>query len=135
MHKRTVWLIAGGTMVVLGAIGAIFLGHTLLGPRAPEEAMDPPHFVEQAATTGIDHVYEGEWTFFVGGGVAVFDCDGDRQPDLFIAGGIEPAALYRNESPIGGELQFSKVPCWYWWPAATGPSRRRLTASSSTGCR
>ena len=57
MHKRTGWFIAGGTMVVLGAIGAIFLGQSLLGPRAPEEAMDPPHFVEQAAAGPGDGVH------------------------------------------------------------------------------
>ena len=73
-------------------------------------AMDPPRFVEQAADAGINHVYDGEWTFFVGGGVAVFDCNGDDKPDLYLAGGSEPAALYRNESPIGGELQFAEIP-------------------------
>ena len=48
--------------------------------------------------------------YFVGGGVATFDCDDDRRPDLFFAGGSNPAALYRNESPVGGALRFAKVP-------------------------
>ena len=43
----------------------------------------------------------GPWEFFVGGGVAAFDCDGDRRPDLFMAGGAGPAALYRNRSATG----------------------------------
>ncbi len=59
---------------------------------------------------GIDHIYDGDFTYFVGGGVAVFDCNDDGRPDLYFAGGIRPAALYRNESPIGGELQFTLLP-------------------------
>ena len=39
----------------------------------------------------------------------MFDCDGDRRPDLFIAGGSGAAALYRNTSPVGGPLTFEAV--------------------------
>jgi hypothetical protein len=55
-------------------------------------------------------VYDGDFTYFVGGGVATFDCDDDGRPDLYFAGGTNPAALYRNESPVGGELRFAQVP-------------------------
>ena len=41
--------------------------------------------------------------------MAVFDCDGDGRPDLYLAGGANPAALYRNESPVGGALRFTAV--------------------------
>ena len=37
------------------------------------------------------HVYSGGWEHFVGGGVAVFDCNGDALPDIFAAGGKNPA--------------------------------------------
>ncbi|HWM22570.1 MAG TPA: FG-GAP-like repeat-containing protein, partial [Ilumatobacteraceae bacterium] len=67
-----------------------------------------PHFVDDTTTAGIDHTYDGEFEFFVGGGVAAFDCDDDGRAELYFAGGSEPAALYRNESPLGGALHFSR---------------------------
>src|SRR3954454_4037152 len=74
-------------------------------PAAPA-----PKFVSDTTVSGIDHSYSGDFEFFVGGGVAAFDCDDDGRADLFFAGGTDPAALYRNESPIGGALRFAEVP-------------------------
>ena len=51
------------------------------------------------------HVYDGGWEHFVGGGVAVLDCDGDRLPDLYAAGGASPAALMRNR----GGMRFQEA--------------------------
>jgi hypothetical protein len=65
-----------------------------------------PRFVEETTTAGLSHIYDGDWEFFVGGGVAVFDCNGDGRPDLFFTGGSNPTSLYRNESPTGGALRF-----------------------------
>ena len=73
---------------------------------APRPRSAAPRFVEEAASAGIDHRYDGESEFFVGGGVAAFDCDDDGRPDLYLAGGAEPAALYRNESPSADALRF-----------------------------
>ena len=39
------------------------------------------------------HVRRRSRTFGVGGGVAVFDCNGDGRPDLYLAGGGQPATL------------------------------------------
>jgi hypothetical protein len=110
MGSRKVWLIAGAALVVLVAGVAILSAPSLFGPKPPQVAMNAPGFLEEATVAGIDHTYDGDWTFFVGGGVAVFDCSADGRPDLYFAGGSEPAALYRNESQPGGELQFSQVP-------------------------
>ncbi len=69
-----------------------------------------PHFVNEASTAGIDHAYTGGFNFFVGGGMATFDCDDDGRPDLYLAGGESPAALYRNRTQPGGELRFEPAP-------------------------
>jgi hypothetical protein len=53
-----------------------------------------------------DHNYGGGWEHFVGGGVAVFDCNGDARPDIFAAGGANPAKLMVNE----GDFQFGNTP-------------------------
>jgi hypothetical protein len=68
-----------------------------------------PRFVDDTPASGVEHRYDGEFEHFVGGGVAAFDCDDDGLDDLFLAGGSEPAALYRNDSPIGGALRFSRL--------------------------
>ncbi|MGB3314142.1 MAG: CRTAC1 family protein [Albidovulum sp.] len=55
-----------------------------------------PVFVDRAAGLSMRHVYDGGWEHFVGGGVAVLDCNGDDRPDLFAAGGENPARLFVN---------------------------------------
>lgn len=44
------------------------------------------------------HVYGGGWEHFVGGGLSSFDCNGDGRPELFAAGGENPAQLFLNRS-------------------------------------
>jgi len=69
-----------------------------------------PRFVDDSASSGLVHRYHGDFEYFVGGGVAAFDCDDDGRAELFLAGGSEPAALYHNDSPVGGALSFSPLP-------------------------
>jgi enediyne biosynthesis protein E4 len=104
-----VWLV--GAAVVLLGLGA----GTLIAARrsSPEDvtltALPPPLFVDDSAGAGITHRYTGAFEFFVGGGVAVLDCDDDGREDLYVAGGTSPAALYVNRSPVGGELSFAPL--------------------------
>ena len=74
---------------------------------SPATASGAPRFIDETDAAGVAHRYDGGFGFFVGGGVAAFDCDDDGRPDLYFAGGTEPAALYRNRSPIGGALAFA----------------------------
>lgn len=95
-------------MFAAAAFVGSFMAPTALGDESPVTG-DVPLFREEAARAGIDHAYTGPWEFFVGGGVASFDCDGDRKPELFLAGGKTPAKLYRNVSAQGGALAFRPV--------------------------
>ena len=96
------WLVAGGRRRgSLAALGAWSVVAVLLGPTPPT-AHGPPRFVEEADAAGIDHTYDGDFRSSSGAASPSFDCDDDGRPDLYFAGGTEPAALYRNESPVGG---------------------------------
>jgi enediyne biosynthesis protein E4 len=98
---------------VVGAlvVAAAALAVGAVAPRAgqPAAALPPPRFVEEAAAAGVNQAYDGDFDYYVGGGVAAFDCDDDRKPDLYFAGGLNPAALFRNRSPAGGALAFERV--------------------------
>ena len=52
------------------------------------------------------HVYDGGWEHFVGGGLAVLDCNGDARPDLVAAGGANAPILLRNTSDPGSAITF-----------------------------
>ena len=69
---------------------------------------DVPTMHEEARAAGIEHSYRGPWEFFVGGGAASFDCNGDRRPDLFLAGGAGESKLYVNRSRVGDTLRFER---------------------------
>ena len=102
-------ILAGAVVVLLIAAGAAVVLPGLGGGATPSVALGPPLFVEETASSGISHTFGGSDTSSIGGGVAVLDCDDNGMPDLYIAGGGHPAALYRNESRPGGSLAFSQI--------------------------
>lgn len=85
---------------------AIALSVALSASVAGAHAQEIPSFVEETDAAGIDSVFQGEWEYMVGGGVAVFDCSNDGFPDMLLAGGSAPAKFYRNVSEVGGALRF-----------------------------
>jgi enediyne biosynthesis protein E4 len=71
-------------------------------PVRAEPVRAEPAFVDRAGALPVEHVYDGGWEFFVGGGVAVLDCNDDGLPDLFVAGGENRARLFVNVTPHPG---------------------------------
>jgi len=65
-----------------------------------------PSFIDRSDDLPVRHVYDGGWQHFVGGGVALFDCNGDDKLDIFAAGGENPASLLVNISENGGDVEF-----------------------------
>ena len=76
---------------------AAFLCLVLAFPAGAE-----PLFADRSSALPAVHIYGGGWEHFVGGGVAVLDCNGDALPDLFVAGGANPARLFVNATPAPG---------------------------------
>lgn len=67
-----------------------------------------PLFVDRAQHLTVEHSYTGGWSHFVGGGVALFDCNNDGLTDLFAAGGSSAATLLVNTSTPGGAITFAQ---------------------------
>ena len=109
MNRRRIGLLAGALVVVIVGVSLGVVVALRGGATTPATALGPPHFVDVTAASGIDESYDGSSTYATGGGVAVFDCDGDGKPDLYVAGGANPAALYRNVSSVGGDIRFTRV--------------------------
>lgn len=70
----------------------------------PAAAQAAPLFTDLSDTLPVTHVYDGGWAHFVGGGVAVFDCDGNGFPDVFAAGGAAPSHLFVSTTGQAGEV-------------------------------
>ncbi|HEY6570640.1 MAG TPA: CRTAC1 family protein [Candidatus Limnocylindrales bacterium] len=105
--RRT--LLAAATVVVVALVVVGGVSAFVVASGAPRTPV-APRFVEETATAGIDHTFDGGLKYFTGGGVAVLDCDGDGRPDVYLAGGEHPAGLYRNETAVSGPLRFTQVP-------------------------
>jgi hypothetical protein len=110
MTRGRIALVLGAVVVALVVVAVGGFALTQGRTATPTAALGPPRFVDETVAAGLDHTYDGGSAFFTGGGVSTFDCDGDGRPDLFLAGGKNPAALYRNDSVVGGQLRFTPVP-------------------------
>ncbi|MBR3371359.1 MAG: CRTAC1 family protein [Rhodobacteraceae bacterium] len=76
--------------------GALLLALVVAAPPALSQT---PQFAD-LSNTMPEHHYSGGWEYFVGGGVAAFDCSDNGLPDLFLAGGDGPALLLRNHGDM-----------------------------------
>jgi hypothetical protein len=104
IRRRT---IAASVLVAVLALGAL----TALGVRLLQAApIGIPHFVDEAQAAGVIHAYTGDFDYFVGGGLAAFDCNDDGRPELYFAGGTSPAGLFVNQSSPGSQLSFVARP-------------------------
>ena len=106
LTRRSGAIVAG---VAVAAIVAAAGGYAFIQAQSGGPSSETLSFVDETASAGIDQTYDGAAMFDTGGGVAVFDCNGDGKPDIYMAGGTNPATLYRNVSPIGGALRFTAV--------------------------
>ncbi|MEZ5796676.1 MAG: CRTAC1 family protein [Paracoccaceae bacterium] len=70
---------------------------------------EPPMPVFVAETGGLEASYQGDYLYMVGGGPAVFDCSGDRLPEIYVPGGEAPASLWLNGAAPGGPLAFTRI--------------------------
>jgi hypothetical protein len=103
-------MLVGGLLVAVALLvgGVVVIARPAAAPSSPV-ALGAPHFVDETASAGIDFTYTGDFDYAVGGGVAAFDCTGNGKPSLYFAGGSQPAALYRNDTPVGGPLRFTRL--------------------------
>ncbi|MGB8361680.1 MAG: CRTAC1 family protein [Acidimicrobiia bacterium] len=106
-RTRIGWLLAGLAVGVAVTAVVVLLAVRVIGGGPPPDAAPAPS-LSLAGDTGIDQVYNGAFHYFVGGGVAPFDCNGDGFPDIYLPGGSSTAALYVNES-TPGDVRFSRL--------------------------
>ena len=99
LRTRKVAVALAVVVLVAAAAGAFAFTQLRGGATGPGAALGPPHFVEEAAAAGVDHTYGGAFRYATGGGVAVFDCDADGRPDLYVAGGDEPRRAVPEREP------------------------------------
>ncbi|SLN44723.1 FG-GAP repeat protein [Aquimixticola soesokkakensis] len=65
-------------------------------------------FHDESDRLPLAHRYEGGMEYALGGGLAVFDCNGDGLPEILAAGGAGPARLFVNRSEPLGALAFEE---------------------------
>ncbi len=102
-------LIAVGGVIAAAAVAGALVALAPSGGTTPTEALGSPHFADESLSAGLEHINGWGYSASIGGGLATFDCDDDGRPDLYLSGGDNPAALFRNESAPGASLAFTPV--------------------------
>lgn len=102
------WLVTGALLGAGLVAGAAYGVASVVSAGEPV-AEGPPRFLDESETSGVEHTYDGEFQYFVGGGIASFDCSGDGFPELYVAGGENTAGLYLNRSGVGSTLSFERL--------------------------
>ena len=116
-RSKAPWALRRSARVLL----AVFLLHvTVPGWTGPAASPLIARFAEETETAGLQSRFEGEDEFMVGGGVAVFDCDADGLPEVYVTGGVNKAKFYRNHSTRGGPLKLQEQRSGLELTSATG---------------
>lgn len=89
----------------IAALVVFFAGTALV--RA-DTSVTIPQFSDETKISGLRSIYKGEWQYMVGGGAAVFDCNGDGLPEIYVAGGENSSRLFINHSKRGNLLKFEQ---------------------------
>ena len=101
---------SGGPVLLAAALFAGLSGCAATSDTRLEtaegEALAVPVFQEIAASAGLSHSFRADSDFVVGGGASAFDCDGDGDLDVAVAGGLAPMALFVNRTSPGGSPAF-----------------------------
>ncbi len=98
MKKIMSWMLLGSLLLPTAS--------TVVAAESPVPPI--PRFVEETDTAGLQSRFEGQDEFMVGGGVAVFDCDNDGLPEIYVTGGQNKAKFYRNKSTRGGPIKLQE---------------------------
>jgi hypothetical protein len=124
-RRRPSRVAAGVGLLLVAVVAAVGVAAALgIGRPGPGAAGPIPRYVDETASSGLAITYDGPLELSVGGGVAVMDCDGDGMPDVYVAGGANPAGLFRNVSAVGGQLRFQRI------GDPDGPAQRRQRRAS-----
>jgi enediyne biosynthesis protein E4 len=102
--------VAAVALLLIAVVAAVAAAAALgLARPSPGAAGPVPRFVDETSGSGLGFTYDGPVELSVGAGVAVLDCDADGRPDLYLAGGANPAGLFRNASTAGGPVRFERI--------------------------
>ncbi len=74
----------------------------LIAAFAAAPAHADPKFTDRAKDLPVQQVYSGGWEHFVGGGVALLDCNHSGYPSMYVAGGSGPSRLFINTTASPG---------------------------------